>query len=60
VTIVDDVNRAVLRITAFVKNLKGKNEKIKNLIENFNNEENLNAVIEYIGVRMKELASKDK
>ena len=60
VTIVDDVNRAVLRITAFVKNLKGKNEKIKNLIENFNNEENLNAVIEFIGKRMKELASTDK
>lgn len=55
VTVVDEVSRAIPRITAFAKELKRSKEEIDRLIADFDNNSNLEAVLSYIRQRLREI-----
>ena len=59
ITIVDNVVRAMKKLVEEVKTLKNENEEtLRDIVEGFNNEENLKDVLKWIKNRLEELTQK--
>jgi 4-phosphopantoate--beta-alanine ligase len=56
ISVVDEVTRAVPKITEHARALKGDREKIQRIIDSFDNGENLEGTIEHICESLKELS----
>ena len=59
ITIVDNIVRCIPLMIKYAKNLKNLNEeKLKEIVENYNNRETLKSVLRHIKNRLEELSKK--